>query len=175
MDDDNYTRITFRMPKPLHAKLQESATATSKSMNAEIIARLESSFDGGDQTAFVKTVARLNHLLSRSEFETHEAEMKLAMLARSLDNAAEIISDHLAGHDAKAAAAAARYAEQAKEYLGREHEIAKNMMGTLEKLVESIKSFKKAGPPEPTAEEQPQSAESVEVAKRKTRSKKTPE
>lgn len=44
MDDDRYTRITLRIPKDLHAKLQESADATSKSMNAEIIARLERSF-----------------------------------------------------------------------------------------------------------------------------------
>lgn len=45
MNDDNYTRITFRMPRDLHAKLQKSADTTSKSMNAEIIARLEASFD----------------------------------------------------------------------------------------------------------------------------------
>jgi hypothetical protein len=41
--DDRYTRITLRIPKDLHAKLTETADATSKSMNAEIIARLEAS------------------------------------------------------------------------------------------------------------------------------------
>ncbi|MDR5797253.1 Arc family DNA-binding protein [Caballeronia sp. LZ008] len=44
MEDDRYTRITLRLPKELHAQLQTSADETSKSMNAEIVARLEESF-----------------------------------------------------------------------------------------------------------------------------------
>ncbi|MDD3016774.1 MAG: Arc family DNA-binding protein [Comamonas sp.] len=44
MDDERYTRITLRIPKELHAKLQDAADATSKSMNAEIIGRLEGTF-----------------------------------------------------------------------------------------------------------------------------------
>jgi len=44
MDEDRYTRITLRIPKDLHAKLQEHADATSKSTNAEIVSRLESTF-----------------------------------------------------------------------------------------------------------------------------------
>jgi hypothetical protein len=43
-DQDRYTRITLRIPKNLHAQLQAAADATSKSMNAEIIARLQDSF-----------------------------------------------------------------------------------------------------------------------------------
>lgn len=45
--DDRYTRITLRIPKELHAVLAHCADQTSKSMNAEIIARLEESFRGG--------------------------------------------------------------------------------------------------------------------------------
>lgn len=44
MEEDRYTRITLRIPKELHAKLQEASDATSKSMNAEIVARLDASF-----------------------------------------------------------------------------------------------------------------------------------
>ncbi|MBU1282712.1 MAG: Arc family DNA-binding protein [Gammaproteobacteria bacterium] len=44
--EDRYTRITLRIPKDLHAWLSQSADDTSKSMNAEIIARLERSFEG---------------------------------------------------------------------------------------------------------------------------------
>lgn len=40
--EDRYTRITLRIPKELHSRLAQSADETSKSMNAEIIARLES-------------------------------------------------------------------------------------------------------------------------------------
>lgn len=43
MSDDRYTRITLRIPKDLHKVLAEKADATSKSMNAEIIARLRDS------------------------------------------------------------------------------------------------------------------------------------
>lgn len=42
--DDRYTRITLRIPKDLHERLADSADKTSKSMNAEIIARLSESF-----------------------------------------------------------------------------------------------------------------------------------
>lgn len=46
--EDRYTRITLRIPKALHEHLAESAEQSSKSMNAEIIARLEESyFDHG--------------------------------------------------------------------------------------------------------------------------------
>jgi len=41
--DDRYTRITLRMPKDLHERLASLAEETSKSMNAEIIGRLEAS------------------------------------------------------------------------------------------------------------------------------------
>lgn len=44
MSDDGYTRITLRIPDSLHARLTEEAGRTSKSMNAEIIGRLEESF-----------------------------------------------------------------------------------------------------------------------------------
>jgi len=35
-----YTRITFRIPVDLHQELMEAAEENSRSMNAEIIARL---------------------------------------------------------------------------------------------------------------------------------------
>lgn len=43
MTDDGYTRITLRIPDALHAELTAAAARTSKSMNAEIVARLEGS------------------------------------------------------------------------------------------------------------------------------------
>ncbi len=44
MEEERYTRITLRIPRNLHEKLQYEADISSKSMNAEIIARLEQSF-----------------------------------------------------------------------------------------------------------------------------------
>jgi uncharacterized protein (DUF1778 family) len=45
IDDDRYTRITLRIPKDLHALLQTAADASSKSINAEIVGRVQQTFD----------------------------------------------------------------------------------------------------------------------------------
>lgn len=42
--DDKYQRITLRIPKELHEKLTSQAKDKSRSMNAEIVHRLEESF-----------------------------------------------------------------------------------------------------------------------------------
>lgn len=47
MEDDRYTRITLRIPKDLHAMLQEASEESSKSVNAEIIERVRKSFHPG--------------------------------------------------------------------------------------------------------------------------------
>lgn len=44
-DDDRYTRITLRIPKDLHQKLGSAADETSKSLNAEIVGRLQASLE----------------------------------------------------------------------------------------------------------------------------------
>jgi len=45
MEEDRYIRITLRMPKDTHGLLAHAAEAKSHSMNAEIVARLEASFN----------------------------------------------------------------------------------------------------------------------------------
>lgn len=49
-EEDRYTRITLRLPKELHSRLTEVASAQSHSMNAEIVARLQGSFATGTVT-----------------------------------------------------------------------------------------------------------------------------
>jgi hypothetical protein len=48
---DDYIRITLRIPAALHVRLLETCERTNRSMNAEIITRLERSLD--DQDALV--------------------------------------------------------------------------------------------------------------------------
>ena len=43
--DDKYTRITLRIPKDLHSRLSGVAEDSSKSLNAEIVGRLQQSFE----------------------------------------------------------------------------------------------------------------------------------
>jgi hypothetical protein len=51
MEEENrYIRITLRMPKDTHLRLSNAADAKSHSMNAEIVARLEASFQSAAAT-----------------------------------------------------------------------------------------------------------------------------
>ncbi|UUZ68092.1 hypothetical protein LP416_27895 [Polaromonas sp. P2-4] len=52
MEEDRYTRITLRIPKDLVAQIAREAFATSKSQNAEIVARLTASFEGNNALPF---------------------------------------------------------------------------------------------------------------------------
>lgn len=62
MEEDRYTRITLRIPRDVHSQLQQAADNTSKSMNAEIVARLEESFSGAPGA----TSTRGNEVLLRA-------------------------------------------------------------------------------------------------------------
>ncbi|UVH54708.1 type II toxin-antitoxin system HicB family antitoxin [Variovorax paradoxus] len=75
MEEDRYTRITLRIPKDLHAKLDEAAEATSKSLNAEIVARLDKSFEPSAEAGLLAFVRRN---------EMQLAEMELALNYRSM-------------------------------------------------------------------------------------------
>jgi hypothetical protein len=43
---NDYIKTALRLPRKLHSCIQESAGRSGRSMNAEIISRLESSFRG---------------------------------------------------------------------------------------------------------------------------------
>ncbi len=62
--DDRYTRITLRLPKELHAKLSAAADETSKSTNAEIVARLEESFEAKATSEGRATVLELKSMMT---------------------------------------------------------------------------------------------------------------
>ena len=61
-DEDRYTRITLRIPKDVHVRLQEAADKKSHSMNAEIVSRLKDSFD--EMTDMGARVGQLEILLN---------------------------------------------------------------------------------------------------------------
>jgi len=48
MSEDNYKRITFRLPNDLHIKMVGESKKSGRSMNAEIIHRLEESFNNSN-------------------------------------------------------------------------------------------------------------------------------
>jgi hypothetical protein len=70
--DDRYTRITLRLPKALHAQLSAAADETSKSTNAEIVARLQESFSGEPRRQPLTEQAAAIHTLTALYQETVE-------------------------------------------------------------------------------------------------------
>lgn len=92
-DDDRYTQITLRIPKALHAKLRETSGARSRSMNAEIIARLELSFESLEERvaaleaeAFTEDggIENLRHAVSRLEREVEELTGHVVSMSRAI-------------------------------------------------------------------------------------------
>ena len=71
--DDRYTRITLRIPRDLHQKLADAADDTSKSMNAEIVARLQESFERPSDSARVD----LSSITERIRGRIHSRDMDL--------------------------------------------------------------------------------------------------
>ncbi|MFK3741447.1 Arc family DNA-binding protein [Massilia sp. TN1-12] len=147
MNDDNYTRITFRMPKELHSKLQASADATSKSMNSEIIARLEASFSGGDQSALVAAIGHLNLKIASLEFEKGMAEFKTTMLAKHLASAAKFIKSDPAA-TGEVIALAERLEAQAKPHVERADTIKAELQGRINEVVAASSEIEHSSQPD---------------------------
>lgn len=69
---DDYMKTALRLPRTLHAKIQEAATATGKSLNSELIARLERSFASEDlasSEALMLEMRRTQLLLRRAQVQ----------------------------------------------------------------------------------------------------------
>lgn len=87
MEDDRYTRITLRIPRDLHARLSDEADRSSKSLNAEIIARLSASFEQAERHA-VQLVGKIGDgpsivdEVARALEDVHEVVAELRMLKR---------------------------------------------------------------------------------------------
>lgn len=97
--EDKYTRITLRIPKDLHARLSEEAEATSKSMNAEIVARLESSFEEMDLNQSIQLLIdelmKAGHRIDALERELSEARHRLDRFTQADKPLAELLREVL--------------------------------------------------------------------------------
>lgn len=80
--DNEEIRITLRLPAPLRDRLAEGATENARSMNGEIVARLENSFGSNvDPKALADAFAIAEDMRARIEQQwdyVHELEKKLA-------------------------------------------------------------------------------------------------
>lgn len=124
MEEDRYTRITLRIPKELHSQLQQAADDTSKSMNAEIVARLEQSFGGGDGSdRLSQTLKELEslQLMASLNYEIQRATMMVGVLHPQVNQAwwrlQEVLKSGSVEEQAKASASFEKLQAQMQRYM----------------------------------------------------------
>ncbi|MBO1520430.1 Arc family DNA-binding protein [Oceanisphaera pacifica] len=83
-----YTRITLRIPEPLHDKLSREAEVSSKSMNAEIVGRLQQTFQAEEAGAECNQLRGFGGLESTRYYQkSHEnLQAKLDEVLKLLKN-----------------------------------------------------------------------------------------
>lgn len=82
MSEDRYTRITLRIPKEIYALLQDAASETSKSVNAEIVNRLASSFSEPAEVSAPREQLLLTHIRNQEKLLAFYGNLVDRLLAR---------------------------------------------------------------------------------------------
>jgi hypothetical protein len=85
MAQDDYIRTALRVPPSLHKQIHEAAKAADRTFNAEILSRLQGSFQGASTDALVMDQAKQIFELRRIVAIAH---VELAMAAHSLQTLA---------------------------------------------------------------------------------------
>ena len=75
---DDYHRMGMRLPRDLHQRLHDAAAESGRSLNGEIVARLQASFEAGPGSQAAVTMARLQ--FERTEVEVESLARRLATL-----------------------------------------------------------------------------------------------
>lgn len=83
-EEDRYTRITLRIPRDLHARLEAAAAETSKSLNAEIVSRLTAAMELPDIAAFQMRKSLLEFDAAAARAETLTTSLHLFETALTL-------------------------------------------------------------------------------------------
>lgn len=74
---DDYIKTALRLPRDVHAQIQQAATASGRSMNAEIVARLQGSLDSSVSTqASTSELPRLYVLLDSNGYPLSWSEIR---------------------------------------------------------------------------------------------------
>lgn len=84
---DDYMKTALRLPRDLHAKIQEEAAASGRSMNAEIVARLEASF--AEAPSLEKRLANLEHRMAFEKVKTSKQWTQTYGFAQALERLLE--------------------------------------------------------------------------------------
>lgn len=85
--DDTY-RSQFRLPYPLYELLKKAADTNHRSVNAELVARLEASFPELTMATFVDLYAHFKETAAQMPFGSIASEEMVADFARRMVNEA---------------------------------------------------------------------------------------
>lgn len=105
---DDYMKTALRLPRELHARIQEAASSSGRSMNAEIVARLDSSFT--EAPPLEKRLAKLEHLMALEKVRAAQHQLQTYSFAQSLEQLLGLFDDSAIpdGHPFKKKLAAMR-------------------------------------------------------------------
>jgi hypothetical protein len=144
-NQDDYIKTALRLPRDIHAKLLGAADATGKSMNAEIIARLESSFSGGAESAsLLATIARLNLDIAMGELDKQAHEVDAANLALSLKEACELLLSYLKESDDAKHKMVKSFMSQAEPHLQRIDSLTVDLEDRLANMKNAVQALSAA-------------------------------
>ncbi|SOE18587.1 Arc-like DNA binding dprotein [Hoeflea halophila] len=110
----------IRLPEGMRDRLKESAEQNGRSMNAEIVARLEHSFDGGAIVS-EKQMKALRSLAESMEWREAKLEIDLGHAVATMREFTKLLTELLDSpeHKLQAVVAGRRVVESAATYLGR--------------------------------------------------------
>jgi hypothetical protein len=88
LNQDDYLKTALRLPRNLHAKIQEAGLANGRSMNAEIVAKLEAAFDGSPEKVqaldFAKVINEYGDAVRQLVSQERDRKSMLATLGNIL-------------------------------------------------------------------------------------------
>jgi len=95
-------QMKLRMPADLRDRIAEQAKHNGRSMNSEIIARLEGSFSTPENAILLSAFERLNTELARIEIEKLSEQAQTALFAFNLRDVCERLLLHATSPEAEA-------------------------------------------------------------------------
>lgn len=88
---DDYVKTALRLPRALHASLTASAAERGHSLNTEMVARLQRSFEPQVDDSTLSVISRLDFQLAEAEHEVMTSKLQLTEFALAVKMAVSLI------------------------------------------------------------------------------------
>jgi Arc-like DNA binding domain len=138
-------QMKIRLPAEMRDRIAAAAEASGRSMNAEIIARLEASFSGGgDNASLLATIARLNLDVALGEMEKQGLKADAANLAISLQQAADLLLKPLEKSEEARHGLVKNFIEQAQPHLENANALVAGLPDQLEGVRNAVRELSQA-------------------------------